>query len=197
MLIVFLLRLSLSWKSLAAHRFVQYHTNLTNSTVLGSMRVAMDHEIAAFTSKPNPKHSVFVPLASAHIETITKHLNATSPVIFLVDSESRETSELESLLIGTSHKAPIYFPYDIVTLPEGFAVCVKRTTVETGHRANLASKSGFIGQKGSKLWKLNNAMSSISSAMKACQGSKSSNVSDNIMGRMHSLEHKCTSGSTR
>jgi hypothetical protein len=78
----------------------------------------MDHEIAAFTSKPNSKHAVFVPLASGHIETITKHLNATSSVIFLVDSESREKSELESLLIGTPHKAPIYFSYDTVALPE-------------------------------------------------------------------------------
>jgi hypothetical protein len=76
------------------------------------MRVAMDHEIAAFTSKPNTKQAIFVPLASAHIETITKHLNATSPVIFIVDSESRETSELESLLTGTPHKAPIYFSYN-------------------------------------------------------------------------------------
>jgi uncharacterized protein YcgL (UPF0745 family) len=103
------------------------------------MRVAMDHEIAAFTSKPNSKHAVFVPLASAHIETITKHLNATSPGIFLVDSEFRETSELESLLIGTPHRAPIYFSHDTVTLPEEF------THVRTSNaRSNSAIKKNHL-----------------------------------------------------
>jgi hypothetical protein len=135
MLIVFLVRLSLAWKSLAAHRLIQYHTNSTNSTVLGSIRVTMDHEIATFTAKPSSKHAVFVPLASADIETVTKHLNATSPVIFLVDSESIDTSDLENLLTATSHKAPIYFSYDTVTLPEGF------THVKTSDaRSNSAIK---------------------------------------------------------
>jgi hypothetical protein len=49
-----------------------------------------------------------------------------------------------------------------------------------------------MGLKLSKPWKLNNAASSNSSPIKACQVSKSSHVSNTIMGRMHSLEPKYT-----
>jgi hypothetical protein len=44
---------------------------------------------------------------------------------------------------------------------------------------------------------LNNTMFSNSSLMRPYQGSKSSHVLDNIMERVHSLEHKYTFGSTR
>jgi hypothetical protein len=117
MLIIFLFsRVCVSWKTLSAHRLIQYQLNSTNTTVLGSTRVSMDHEIASFGSKPSSKHAVFVPLGSANITSVAGHLNATSPVIFLFDSES----DLEALLTGASHKAPIYFSYDTTSLPEGF-----------------------------------------------------------------------------
>jgi hypothetical protein len=110
-----------SLTSLSAHRLLQYQTNATDPTVFGSTRVAIDHEISPFDSKPSSSHVVFIPLESADVDTVASHLNATSPVVFLVNpSNLTDVSALETFLTSTSHKAPIYFSYEQAILPAGF-----------------------------------------------------------------------------
>jgi hypothetical protein len=85
------------------------------------MRVVIDHELSDFSSKPSPTHAVFVPLESADVDTVASHLNATSPVIFLVNPGNPTiVSGLESFLTSSAHKAAVYFAYDTTALPQGF-----------------------------------------------------------------------------
>jgi hypothetical protein len=121
LIVALILPPALALKSLSAHRLLQYQANATNTTVFGSTRVAIDHEISDFNSKPSANHAVFVPLESADLDTVALHLNATSPVVFLVNPGNRtDVSALESLLTGTSHKAPVYFSYESAGIPQGF-----------------------------------------------------------------------------
>ena len=145
----YLLSFALSFSTIHADRFIQYHLNSTNSTVVGSTRVSIEHSIGNFNSKPNSNNAIFVPLESANFETLSAHLNASSPIIFLVGDKPVNTVEIEDFLLSGPQKNPIYFAYDTKTVPTSF------THVKT---------SGYSSNNPIKKTKLQNVIGVVNSS---------------------------------
>lgn len=151
MLLSFLLiHLGFCYSSIKAHRFIQYQSNQTNNTVVGSTRVSIDHPIGDFHSPPNSNNAIFIPLDTADFDTIVNHINASSPIIFLVGQNPINTKQLEEFLLSAPHKAPIYFAYDTATIPKEF------TYVKT---------SGFYSSNPIKKTKLQNLIGTLNSSI--------------------------------
>lgn len=145
----YLFSFALSYSTIHADRFIQYHLNSTNSTVVGSTRVSIEHPIGNFNSKPNSNNAIFVPLETANFETLSEHLNASSPIIFLVGDKPVNTTQIEDFLLSGPQKNPIYFAYNTKTVPNSF------THVKT---------SGFLSNNPIKKTKLQNVIGTVNSS---------------------------------
>ena len=136
---------ALAWTTLPAHRLIQFHTNSSNTTLFGSSKVAMDHEIGKFGEKPNQKRAVFVPIEKATVENVSPYIEAGSPVIFLMDGKTNvNITELENFLIGGNQKAPVYFVYESAKVPTGFTH-VKTADVKSNSAVKKTRLQNVIG----------------------------------------------------
>ena len=136
---------ALAWTTLPAHRLIQFHTNSSNTTLFGSSKVAMDHEIGKFGDKPSSKQAVFIPIEKATVSNVSPYLEAGSPVILLMDGQKNvNVTELEDFLIGDNQKAPVYFVYDSAKVPSGFTH-VKTSDVKSNSAVKKTKLQNVIG----------------------------------------------------
>ena len=126
----FLIHLVFSFGTLEVARLLQFHPNSTDSSVFGSTRYAIDHQIGDLGDESSSNGAVFVRLDEADLDSVKRHVDKGSPIIFLVGRRPVNTSELEEYLFSMGHKAPIYFAYQNESIPKRF------THVKTSSRSS-------------------------------------------------------------
>lgn len=106
----------------------------------------IDHSIGDFNSQPSSSQAVFVQLDKVDINKVRDHLNASSPIIFLVPNYPVDTNELEELLLEENHKAPVYFSYSGESIPKSFKHVISTSTSSNSiqKRAKLQNVIGTI-----------------------------------------------------
>ncbi|KAH0785771.1 hypothetical protein GPJ56_010333 [Histomonas meleagridis] len=166
-----------------AYRLLQYTSNISNSTVLGSTRVSIDSQIQKLGSKPDSKKAVFIPLKDADVETVASYINASSPIIFQVDDKVSDTNELEDFLLSGMQKAPIYFIFGKNEIPSEFSY-VKTVDIKANNPIKKTKMQNVIGIINSsrtygqeKIAIITAALDSFSTAPSAPIGANSNGIS--------------------
>lgn len=113
-------RLGGAWRMFDACRLIQFQTNSTNRTQFGSTKVSIDHRIADISNAPNSRHVVVTQISNVDIHRIEAHINASSPILFILPKRPTDTSKLEQFLLNRAHDVPIYFTKDLTGFPFGF-----------------------------------------------------------------------------
>ena len=121
-------RLGAAWRLFDACRLIQFQTNSTNRTQFGSTKVVIDHRIADINHPPSSKNVIVTAIDRAKVDQIEAHINASSPILFILPKKPTDTGQIESFLLNRAHNVPIYFTRDLSGFPFGFE---KLKTVET------------------------------------------------------------------
>jgi hypothetical protein len=110
-----------SWRAFHAYRLIQFRTDATNRTQFGSTKVAFDHTISDIWSEPSIANVIVTAIEDSPLSAVASHINASSPIVFILPKYPTDTTVIENFLINGAHKVPIYFTTDLSGYPFGFA----------------------------------------------------------------------------
>jgi hypothetical protein len=109
-----------AWRIFHAYRLIQFRTAATNRTEFGSTKVSIDHTIADITTSPSVHNVIITSIKDSLLPSIISHINASSPIVFMLPNHPTDTTEIENYLINSAHKVPIYFTTELSGYPFGF-----------------------------------------------------------------------------
>lgn len=128
------------------NRLIQYSGASNEKNELGSTRIMIDHKIANFEEPPSSSNAVFVDIRNFQMEELKKHIDASSPIIFMVPEKAQiNTSKLEEFFIEKEHKVPIYFAFGLTDIPKNYSK-VKVENIDSNSKTQKQQLQNIFGK---------------------------------------------------